>query len=243
MPESKNLIVDPSFFTHANAASTLLESILSKEYNIVIPTLIYGTLSERDSETFISTLSRWERTTRFRLERVWSEIGNISSLILDNAVPCARVLEELSPEQRSILETIDSALRIPERIREPDLLCLEMAKEMIETACVASLIVSVSDKAKRWYRRFSRTVVKRVEDNDTLMKAKEETRDKMKAVGWKGSVFIWLCKHIPIPFLGDAIDTILILSTNGAYRCQNCGKSFWRLPRDIVFCPYCSKPL
>jgi hypothetical protein len=65
----------------------------------------------------------------------------------------------------------------------------------------------------------------------------------MKEAGWKGTVLIWLCKHIPISFLGDVIDTILVLSTDGAYRCQKCGKSLWRLPRDIVFCPYCSNPL
>lgn len=59
-------------------------------------------------------------------------------------------------------------------IREYDRLCLEMSKEIIETACVTSLVVSISDKAKRWYRRFSGTIVKRVEENDTLMKAKKK---------------------------------------------------------------------
>ena len=239
----KNLIVDPSFFAHPRAASTLLESKLLGEYSIVIPTLIYDIISKRDYETFISILSRWEVVMPSQLERTWSEIADISSRILDNMIPCAKVLDELSSEQRSILAKIDKVLQIPQRIHKYDFLCLEMSKEIIETACVTSLVVSVSDRAKRWYRRFSGTIVKRVEENDTLMKAKEETRNRMKEVGWKGTILIWLCKHIPIPFSGDVVDAILVLSTNGAYRCQNCGKSLWRLPRGIVFCPYCSKPL
>jgi len=80
-----------------------------------------------------------------QLERTWSEIADISSRILDNMLPCARVLDELSSEQRSILARIDEVLQISERIRKYDRLCLKMSKEIIETACVASLVVSVSD--------------------------------------------------------------------------------------------------
>lgn len=243
LSEKKNLIVDPSFFAHPRAVSMLLRSKLADEHSVVIPTLIYEIISKRDYETFVSTLSRWEDVTPSQLERTWSEITDVSSRILDNMLPCARVLDGLSSEQRSILAKIDEVLRIPQRIRKYDRLCLRMSREIIETACVTSLVVSVSDRAKRWYRRFSGTIVKRVEENDTLIKAKEETRNRMKEAGWKGTVLIWLCKHIPIPFAGDVIDIILVLSTDGAYRCQNCGKSLWRLPRDIVFCPYCSNPL
>lgn len=243
MPERKNLIIDPSFFAHPNAVSSLLRSELSKEYRFVIPTLLYKFISDRNRQGFVFILGRWESAIASQIERTWTEILGISPEILKYVVPCAKVLEELSPEQRSLAEKIDNILTVPESTPETDGLCLEMAKEMIETACVASLIVSVSYKAKNWYNRLTRAIVKRVEDNSTLMKSKEDARNKLKNAGWKGSVLIWLCKHFPIPYIGDAIDTVIILITNGTYRCQNCGKSLWRLPRDIAFCPYCSKPL
>ena len=241
LSERKNLIIDPSFFAHTKASSILFESELSYEYCIIIPTQIYNAVLKRDSETFISILGRWEQIVPYGLERVWSEIVNISPSILENTIPCAKILEELSPEQRSIYIKIDKILQMPQRSYDHP--CFVMAKEIIETACVSSLVVSISERAKRWYDGLSGTIVKRVEENDKLMKAKEEIRNKMKQAGWKGTVLIWLCKHVPITFLGDVIDTVLILSTDGAYKCQNCGRSLYRLPNDIVFCPYCSKPL
>ncbi len=243
MSQRKNLIVDPSFFAHPKAVLRLLESELPKEYRVVIPTSVYQFISDRDHENFVRVIGRWELKAIPRMDGAWAEILDNSNLILRSVVPGARVRQELSPEQYSLLERINKTLLIPENTRRPDRLCLEMAKEIIETACIASLIVSVSNRAKEWYSKFSRAIVKRVEDNDTLMKAKEKNRNKLRQAGWKGSLIIWLCKHVPIPFTGDVVDTVVILSTNGAYKCQNCGKSLYRLPRDIAFCPYCSKPL
>lgn len=243
MPQKSNLMVDPSFFAQPNSIIKLLESELSKEHRIVIPTSVYQSLSDRDYESFVHVIGRWESKSTPQMESAWAEILDSSNLILRSVVPVASVRQELNPEQYSLLERVNKTLLIPENARGTDRLCLEIAKELIETACVASLIVSVSEKAKKWYSRFSRAIVRRVEDNDTLMKAKKTNRNKLRQAGWKGSLIIWLCKHVPLPFSGDAVDIVLILSTNGAYRCRNCGKSLYRLPRDITFCPYCSKPL
>jgi hypothetical protein len=95
-----------------------LESKLPDKHSIIIPTLIYNLISKRDHETFVSVLSRWEAVRPSQVERSWSEIMDISFRILDNMLPCARVLDKLSSEQRSILTKIDEVLQIPERIRE-----------------------------------------------------------------------------------------------------------------------------
>lgn len=221
--------------------SSFLRSDLIKEHRVIILTLLYETVRLRDYEIFVKILSVWERERSEELEKVWSEVMDFGGRILENFKSCSETLEELSKDKREELYRIENILSFPERrYRSPVLPAIEMAKEILITASVTSLVLSVSDKAKDWYNRLNGTVVNKVEKNRTLMKIKEQSRRKMRAAGWKGRVLVWLAKHTPFPCSGDIVDVVTIIFTDGTYRCQFCGKSLWRLPKDIKFCPYCS---
>lgn len=235
-----NLILDPSFFAHRGALSNFFKSGLSKQYRVIVPTAIHKAIRIKSYEEFMGIVGVWEATYR-ELEDVWSEILDLQAQIIQTFIPCKRVLEELSEEKREALYKIEKVVSIPEyRYQTRSLAAIETAKEIVVTSCVASLILSISDKAKNWYNRLNGMVVKKTEKNRTMMKIKEEYREKMRAAGWKGRILIWLAKHAPIPYFGNAVDLVLVVFADGTHRCQNCNKSLWKLPKDIKFCPYCS---
>ena len=239
-----NLILDPSFFAYRKVLWTFFESNLLKEHRVIIPSLLYDSIRTRNYEKFVGALSVWEGTPHGKLEEVWSEIMDLSNRILQTFIPCSKVLDELTEDKREALRKVEKTLSIPERrYRLRSKPAIEMAREIIMTACVTSLILSISDKARKWYNKLNGTVVKKAEENRTLMKIKEGYREKMKAAGWKARVLVWLAKHAPIAYSGDFVDVVMIVFANGTYRCHICGKSLRRCPTDIKFCPYCSASL
>jgi len=239
-----NLILDPSFFAYRRVLSDFFRSDLVMEHRVIIPSLLYETVRLRGYERFVEVLSLWERKRGEELETVWSEVMDFGDRILQSFKPCSEVLKELSKEKREESYRIEKILSLPERRYWPRVLpAIDMAKEIVATASVTSLILSVSDKAKEWYNRLNGTVVNKMEENRTLMQIKEQSRRKMEAAGWKGRVLVWLAKHTPIPYSGDLVDVVTIIFADGTYRCQFCGRSLWRLPKDIKFCPYCSASL
>lgn len=239
-----SLILDPSFFAYSGAVSTFFQSGLWKEHRVIIPTFIHDAMQVRKREIFVEDLNIWEGVPYEKLKDIWSEIKDLRSQIVKTFVPCKRVLEEISEDKREILHKCEETLGIPEYRRwSRGLIAIEIAKEIVMTACVTSLILSVSDKAKKWYNKLNGTIVRKVEENRTMMKIKNEYREAMKTAGWKGRLLIWLAKHTPIPCSGDVVDVVTIIFADGTHRCRNCGKSLWKLPPDVKFCPYCSASL
>jgi len=247
----ENLILDPSVFAYNKALSSVLESELVRKYRLIVPTLIYESIRSRDYRRFTEAVGSWEGRKREELEKVWKEMMELAERMQKVFVPSNKVIEELNAEQRSILTKIDKVLSISEqRFRARDIVSMEMALEIIRTACVTSVILSVSEKAKKWYEKLNGTVLKKAEDNQAFMKVKHAYRDLMRKAGWKGSIVLWLAKLISLPLspatsiaFNVTIDIVLIALADGTHRCQFCGRSLWKLPRDARFCPYCSNPL
>lgn len=239
-----SLILDPSFFAYGGAVLTFIKSELWKEHRIIVPTSMYDAIQVRNREKFDIVLNVWEGVPYERLKDVWNEIMDSRNQIVKTFVSCKKVLEELSEDKREALHKVEKTLGIPEYRRRPrGIIAIEIAREIVMTACVTSLILSISDKAKKWYDKLNGTIVKKVEENRTLMKIKREYRETMKNAGWKGRVLIWLAKHTPMPYSGDVVDVVTIIFADGTYRCPNCGRSLHKLPLNIKFCPYCSTSL
>lgn len=239
-----SLILDPSFFAYRGALSTFFKGELWKEYRVIVPTIIHDAIHTKNYGKFAEVLSIWEEMPYEKLEDVWSEIMDLHDQIVKTFMSCRRALEELSEDKRKAFRKVEKTLGIPEyRYRTSSLIAIKIAREVVMTACVTSLIVSISDKAKKWYNRLKGTIVKKAEQNRTMMKIKEEYQGKMRTAGWKGRILIWLAKHVPIPFSGDVVDVVMIIFADGTYRCQNCSRSLWKLPIDIKFCPYCAASL
>lgn len=246
----ENLIVDPSFFGYKESTISILESKLLEEHRIVVPTYLYEAVRLRNYERFAETLSFWEgkqdeQYRQVELREVWSTILDLSDRITKNFMPGTEILKQLPPAKREEALTIEKILSTPEPYRTPrlEMPTFQIAKEMLVLASVTSPIISVSDKAKNWYNKLGGAVVKKVEKNSTMMRGKKQYRDKVEAAGWTGKVFIWLAKHMPIPYSGDIIDLIVVVFANGTYKCQFCARSLWRFPKDISYCPYCSNKL
>jgi len=247
----ENLILDPSVFAYNEAFSSVLESELVERYRVLVPTLIYESVRSQRYERFAAAIGSWEGRKREELEKVWKELMEQSERILKVFVPIGEVLEELSSEQRSTLAKLDKVLSASEQpFRERNMISIEMAVEIIRIACVTSVILSVSEKARKWYGKLKGSIIQKAEDNQTLMKVKRTYRETMRKAGWKGTIVIWIAKLVPLPLSPAAgiavnvtIDIVLIVLADGTHRCQFCGRSLWKIPRDIKFCPYCSNPL
>lgn len=238
-------ILDPSFFAYKLALPLFVESALWKDYRIVIPTRLYEAIRETSYENFANLSMLWEEHQPKQLEEVWSDIKSLRDQILRTFAPAQTIAEELTAEKRELFFRIDKAININQRESAIDWMAMDVAREIVSTSCVTSPIFSVSDKAKKWYSKLNSTVVKRVEENRTIMKVKEDHRERIRKAGWKGSFLVWLAKHLPIPIpnYSDIVDVVCVVYADGTHRCQLCGKSLWRLPVDIKFCPYCSSPL
>lgn len=210
---NESLILDPSFFSFGKALSTFLESKLWRQNRVIVPSRLYYSVQSEEYKALVGILRVWEGIPRRKLEETVSEIAELHDRILSTFVPCSEILEELSGNKRETLYAVDKILSFREyqHLFERDLPVLEIAKEIVQVVCVTSPVLSVSDRARKWYSKLNGAVVGKAEENRTIMKIKDGYRGKMKAAGWKGRILIWLAKHVPIPYSGDVVDAVVIL--------------------------------
>lgn len=218
---TKTIILDPSTLAHPKVFETFSKIELSEKYRLVLPTLIYQLLKVKDFDKLFDFLCKWEGNKLDRQK--WRLETEHFDWLLENAVSCDVVTKELEPKKKENSVKIEKILRETERHLSDQ----EKATiEIIKTACVTSLVLSISQRLKHWASKLKNTIIAKAEKSEKFVALKEEFRNEMRRAGWKGRVFAWACKHFPAPFSSDVFDFIMIVFVDGTYKCPRCGKSF-----------------
>jgi hypothetical protein len=187
----RGIIIDPTVFNDAKRLHSFLESMLSKEYEVCIASDIYYTIEDGKWEELSKILQNWEWNKRKEELIEWHKSPEFRALckdVIGLVVPCGRILEELSGDERKVLQQVSKVIEpsSPQMVK--------MAKEFIMTSVVKRFpILSYTKHARWWFVKCKNVMIMEVTDaKNSISKAKRDIKLRIEDSGWKGWIGLFV---------------------------------------------------
>jgi len=187
----QGIIVDLTVFNEAERLDSFLKSKLYKKHRVGVASDIYFMIKDEKWEELSKLLQNWEWNVQKRKLTEWHKRQEFRALckdIIGLVDPCRRILEELSNEERNLLEQISKAIE-PGSPRT-----VEIAKELIVTSVVKKFpVLSYTRHAKRWFKDCKSVVIMEITDaKNSVSKAKRDIKIRIKESGWSGFIGLFI---------------------------------------------------
>lgn len=188
-PSISSIVLDPTVLNTRERLTAFIESMIYKEYETILPSIISSLIQEEEWNQLVSILRGWEWNLDRTLSEEWFESADFKNLcrhLREVCISPERVRQKLSPEERDLL------LKAEELTKHESAEIVGLARELITIAVTKKAgIVSYTRHLKRWLKKFRRVIIFEItEKTDALSRAKAQIRDGIRGAGWKGRIFV-----------------------------------------------------
>jgi len=199
-PMFQGIIIDLAVFNDAERLRSFSKSMLNKDYIIAIASDIYFMIKEGMWEELSELMQNWEWNTKREKLIKWHKTQEFRALckdVVDVVVPCGRILEELSDDEKNVLKQLSKVIE-PGSPR-----IIEIAKEFIKTSVVKRFpILSYTKHARRWFKNCKNVLTMEIMDApNSVSGVKKDIKIRVEKAGWRGYIYLFI--------FGLVADTVL----------------------------------